>query len=135
MTISERRTFMAGNHETIIPAGNPVKRFPTGLQELYLNVCEDGQPPICHQRLTEKNLKQLIRKIHKRKERFTPALTRIIWILTRNPIRAQDMEALCRCAIPCRIQNLPQNVWSILRGQVSFIRERHGWLKGRVDEF
>lgn len=58
---------MSGNHETIIPAGNPVKRFPTGLQELYLNVCEDGQPPICHQRLTEKNLKQLIRKIHKRK--------------------------------------------------------------------
>lgn len=58
---------MSGNHEIIISAGNPVKRFPTGLQELYLDVCEDGQPPICHQRLTEKNLKQLIRKIHKRK--------------------------------------------------------------------
>lgn len=54
---------MSGNHETIISAGNPVKRFPTGLQELYLDVCEDVQPPICHQRLTEKNLKQLIRKI------------------------------------------------------------------------
>ena len=26
---------MSGNHETIISAGNPVKRFPTGLQELY----------------------------------------------------------------------------------------------------
>lgn len=58
---------MSGNHEIIIPAGNPVKRFPAGLQELYLDVCEYGGPPICHQRLTEKNLKQLIRKIHKRK--------------------------------------------------------------------
>lgn len=58
---------MSGKHETIISAENPVKRFPTGLQELYLDVCEDGQPPICHQRFTEKNLKQLIRKIHKRK--------------------------------------------------------------------
>lgn len=48
---------MSGNHETIIPAGNPVKRFPAGLQELYLDVCENGQPPICHQRLTEQNLK------------------------------------------------------------------------------
>lgn len=48
---------MSGNHETIISAGNPVKRFPTGLQELYLDVCEDGQPPICHQRLTEKEFK------------------------------------------------------------------------------
>ena len=68
---------MSGNHETIISAGNPVKRFPTGLQELYLDVCEDGQPPICHQRLTEKNLKQLIRKIHKRKcwELLCPART------------------------------------------------------------
>ena len=58
---------MSGNHETIISAGNSVKRFPTGLQELYLDVCENGQPPICHQRLTENNLEWLIRKIHKRK--------------------------------------------------------------------
>ena len=58
---------MSGNHETIIPTGNPVKRFPSGLQELYLDVCENGQPSICHQRLTEQNLKKLIRKIHKRK--------------------------------------------------------------------
>lgn len=58
---------MSGNHETIIPAGNPVKKFPSGLQEFYLDVSEYGEPPICHQRLTEKNLKQLIRKIHKRK--------------------------------------------------------------------
>lgn len=58
---------MSGNYEIIIPVGHPVKKFPSGLQELYLDVCEDGKPPICHQRLTEKNLKQLIRKIHKRK--------------------------------------------------------------------
>ena len=58
---------MSGNHETIIPAGNPVKKFPSGLQEFYLDVSGCGEPPICHQRLTEKNLKQLIRKIHKRK--------------------------------------------------------------------
>ncbi|MDE6620734.1 MAG: hypothetical protein K2K74_09675 [Lachnospiraceae bacterium] len=58
---------MSGNHETIIPAGNPVKKFPSGLQEFYLDVSEYRKPPICHQRLTEKNLKQLLRKIHKRK--------------------------------------------------------------------
>ncbi len=58
---------MSDNHEFIIPAGNPVKKFPSRLQELYLSVCENGQPPICHQRLTEQNLKRLIRKIHKRK--------------------------------------------------------------------
>lgn len=58
---------MSNSHEMIIPVGNPVKKFPSGLQELYLDVCEDKEPPICHQRLTEKNLKQLIWKIHKRK--------------------------------------------------------------------
>ena len=58
---------MSDNHEFIIPVGNPVKKFPFGLQELYLDVCENGQPPICYQRLKENNLKRLIRKIHKRK--------------------------------------------------------------------
>ena len=32
--------FMSDNHEFIIPVGNPVKKFPSGLQELYLDVCE-----------------------------------------------------------------------------------------------
>lgn len=58
---------MSGNHEIIIPVGHLVKKFPSVLQELYLDVCEHGKLPICHQRLTEKKLKQLIRKIHKRK--------------------------------------------------------------------
>ncbi len=58
---------MLSNHEIIIPAGNLVKKLPSGLQELYLDVCEYGEPPIKHQRLTEKNLKQLLRKIHRRK--------------------------------------------------------------------
>lgn len=51
---------MSGNHETIISAGNSVKRFPTGLQELYLDVCEDGQPPICHQRLTGHGREEIV---------------------------------------------------------------------------
>ena len=54
---------MLSNHEIIIPVGNLMKKFPSGLQELYLDVCEYGEPPIKHQRLTEKNLKQLLRKI------------------------------------------------------------------------
>lgn len=28
---------MSDNHEFIIPAGNPVKKFPSRLQELYLS--------------------------------------------------------------------------------------------------
>ena len=49
---------MSDNHEFIILVGNPVKKFPSRLQELYLEVCEDGEPLICRQRLTEKNLNQ-----------------------------------------------------------------------------
>ena len=154
---------MSDNHKIIIPAGNPVKKFPSELQELYLKVCEYGEPPINHQKLTEKNLKQLIRKIHKRKvlgavlsypdkdedyfeievnpswiafeyvvnngmgtADFIPALTQIIWILTRKPIQVQSMEVLYSCVILCKIPNLPQNVWRILHGQENFIREQHG---------
>lgn len=34
---------MSGNHETIIPVGNPVKKFPSGLQEFLKTASEGGQ--------------------------------------------------------------------------------------------
>ena len=47
---------MLSNHEIIIPVGNLMKKFPSGLQELYLDVCEYGEPPIKHQRLDRKSV-------------------------------------------------------------------------------
>jgi len=44
---------------------NPVKKFPSELQELYLEEY-DGCKKV-EQKLTEKNLKQLLRKIYRRK--------------------------------------------------------------------
>ena len=51
--------------QTIIPTGNSIKKFPAGLQELYLEEY-DGQKNE-KRKLTEENLKQLLRKIHSRK--------------------------------------------------------------------
>ncbi|MDE7479134.1 MAG: hypothetical protein K2M91_14545 [Lachnospiraceae bacterium] len=51
--------------QTIIPAGNALKKFPAGLQELYLEEY-DGQKNE-KRKLTEENLKQFLRKIHRRK--------------------------------------------------------------------
>lgn len=47
---------MSSNRKMIIPAGNPVEKFSSELQELYLNVHEYGKPTVNKQRLTEKNL-------------------------------------------------------------------------------
>lgn len=56
---------MSDKRQTIVPAGNPLEKFPSGLQKLYLK--EYGQAGEILTELTEKNLKQLLRKIRWRK--------------------------------------------------------------------
>ncbi len=54
------------NREIIIPSEGSLEPFPSGLQELYLTMTEEGSRKIS-EKLTEKNLKLLLRKIHHKK--------------------------------------------------------------------